>query len=528
MSKQVTQIPIPEKSPTNERISWWFENTFVRSAKRIINSVSVQLREILNFSLMDFAKDYERDLIVIAEPFFNEVLASPDIPDFVKAPIRKSLTGTSPAGLAVLAIIVPILAMALGEGLRGPIGRIVEGVFDQILRSRLLDPATLIILWRRDLLEETFLNDLLAKNGLNNTAIVALKAASVPLLDDNTMTQAFWREQISREYVTTILEKRGYNADYIHLWFVARDIIPAPQDLVSMAVREAFNDSVAARFGYDDDFPTEAAEWAEKQGLDTIWFRRYWRAHWALPGLVQVREMRHRGIINDDDVDIYLKAADIPSFWRENLSKWMFTEVTRVDVRRLYALGLIEYPDVYKRYLKLGYSSDDSALMTLWTIATYQEKERELTKSDILGMYKDGILNTQETETYLAALNYREADVSLLMARVDLNRIAEYEQQIIGNVKKLFMLGVYDRTNVFAELGKLDTPATFIHQSLEVWDLEKQGKVRIPAITQLRDMCKQGVISLGEFKTELENKGYQLKYINWYVQLWLGESEGEK
>lgn len=523
MVKQVTQIPIPEKPPAYERISWWFENTFVRSAKRIINSISGQLREILNFSLMDFAKDYERDLIVIAEPFFNEILASPDIPDFVKAPVRKSLQGTSPAGLAVLAIIVPILAMALGEGLRGPIGRIVEGVFDQILRSRLLDPGTLVVLWRRGIISEGRLNPLLWKNGLSNEAIVALKGLSIALPDDTTLTQALWRKQIDESYVRDILDKRGYDANYIGMWIEARRIIPSPQDLVSMSVREAFNDSVAARFGYDEDFPTEAAEWAEKQGLGQQWFVRYWRAHWTLPGLLQVREMYHRGIVKEGDVLLYLKAADLPAFWRENLVKWMYSEITRVDVRRLYDLGIIDYPDVYQRYLKLGYTSDDSTLMTQWTIATYQEKDRELTKSDILGMYKEGILNDDETRNYLSALDYRQADIELLMVRVELNRAAEYEKQIISNVKKLFMLGEYTRTDVFSALGKIDTPATFIHQSLQVWDLEKLAKVRIPTITQLRDMVKGNVISIGEFRLQLGHKGYDSQYIDWYVALWLEE-----
>jgi hypothetical protein len=309
----------------------------------------------------------------------------------------------------------------------------------------------------------------------------------------------------------------------IHFWKTIREVIPSPNELISIAVREGFNDSVAARFGYDEDYPAEAAMWAEKQGMRPKFFKAAWRAHWRLPGLVQVREMYHRGIVNEDNLRIYLKAADYPIFWRNAIIKWMDRVVTRVDARRMFAMGIWSPGRVYEHHRELGYNEKDATDLTEWVIANYIEEDRELTKTDILSMYQDGILNPTETETYLTVLDYRPESIALLMAHRDLKRDETYERQIISNVKALFIGGLYDRTDVFAKLGKIATPDTVIKQNLAVWDLEKERKVAVPTTTQLRDMVLKEVITVQEFITEMRNKKYPDKYINWYVSLWLGE-----
>jgi hypothetical protein len=456
-------------------------------------------------------------------PLANQLLAIPDLPAYIKYPIERAMSGESQAGLALLALMIPILMSGLQQGIGGPIGRIVEAVTDQVLRSRLLDPASLITLWYRGIITEGRLNGLLAKNGLNQEAMTALKQLGRPLLDDTALTNLLWRKDMSVSEVAEVLGKKGYNSEQIGHWINLRNVIPSPGELIGIAVREGFNDGVAARFGYDEDYPSDAAELAEKGGLSQKFFKAQWRAHWRLPGLVQVREMFNRNIITENDLMSYLKAADLPVFWRTAITQWIKSVVTRVDARRMYAMGIWTKERVFKHYGELGYSDDDAQDMTLWTQLNYLEGERELTKTDILGMYQDGILNVEETSIYLTALDYKPESISLLIAHRDLKREEEYERQIISNVRALYVGGMYDRTTVFAKLGVIGTPDAVIQQSLAVWDLEKERRVKLPSITQLRDMAQEGVITIPEFMDELRIKKYPEKYIRWYVSLWLSE-----
>jgi hypothetical protein len=523
MPRELTPIVINEETPQNKRIAWWFENTIIRAIKRLLGSIQLQIRQLLHFSITDFIEEFEQDLIPLLRPFVDTILSTEEIPEFIKAPIREAASGQHQAGLAILALIVPALEAGLSQGIGGPVGRITEAVFDQFLKSRLIDPGTLVALRQRNIIDYNHFRVLMWKNGLNDDAINALMQLAIPLFDDQTLTTLYWRGELSQDYVIRILKQKGYSDEQVPLWFQVRTIIPGPSDLVSMAVREAFNDNVARQFGYDEDYPAIAAEWAEKGGMKSEWFKKYWRAHWSLPGLVQVREMFHRGIITEDTVNIYLKAADYPSYWRKSIIQWMYQEITRVDVRRIYDLGLIGADEVYERYLKLGYNPDDSALMTEWTIAEYGEEERQLTKSDILSMYRDGILSVNESVDYLTLLNFKAHDIGLLLTHEDIKRQQNWEGKIISIVKEMFIGGIIDETEVFSELGKLDTPGAFIEQSIAVWRLEKKRKVVIPTTTQLRDMVLYEIISIDEFRLEMSNRGYSAKYIGWYEKLWFEE-----
>lgn len=521
MKRTITPIRIDEETPQHRRLSWWLENSLVRFLKRLLNSSFESLRELFNFSLTDFIEDIERELIPLIKPFADRLLSIPNLPEWIKSPIREAFSGQSPAGLIIIASIIPILVSGLSQGVSGPISRIIQGSIDMLLRSRLLDPATLISMWYRDLVTEDALNTMLAMNGVNNNDISRLKIANRPLMDDNTLTNLLWRKELSVEQVSTELGKRGFTPFQIHHWLNLRNIIPSPGELISIAVREGFNDSVAQQFGYDEDYPTVAAEWAEKGGLSQTFFKAQWRAHWNLPGLVQVREMFNRGIIEPDDLNAYLKAADIPTFWRDALSKWVKRVVTRVDARRMYDIGVWDDKRVYDHHLELGYNEEDAADMTSWVVLNYLDKDRELTKSDILQMYEDGILNIEEARAYLTGLDYKPHSVELLLIHRDLKREEKFERAIIANIKALYIGGLYDRTSVFSALGKISTPDAVIQQSLAVWDLERERKVRVPSVTQLRDMVLKDVISQDTFITEMRNKKYPDKYITWYVNLWL-------
>ena len=523
MPRIIVPIPKGEEPPANRRISWWLENALIRSMKGFLNDARDTLRDILTGGVTEFVEETELDLIEIIRPFAQMLLDIPGFPEEVKSPIREAMTGKHQAGIAVILGLVGALIGALASGAMSPISRLASYAADSAVHSLLFDPPTLMAMRLREIISEAEYNSLMSMNGASVTTSQHLAQLARPLLSIAELTQMKWRGLLADGNVKSELGHYGYNPAQQNFLVELMEVIPSPSDLVAMAVREAFNDETASTFGYDEDYPVEAAQWAEKTGMKPVWFKRFWRAHWNLPGLVQVREMFNRGIIDENELNIYLRAADIPPFWRKSLSQWFKSEITRVDVRRIYSLGLIDTPDVYQRYLRLGYNEEDSALMTQWTAAQYLEADRELTKTDILSMYEDGILNEDETVIYLSALDFRLDAISLLMAQRDLQRQAAYEKQIIANVKKLFVAGVYGRNDVYAELGKLDTPASFIEQSLDVWDLDIKAKVSIPTTAQLRDLAQMEIISHDRFREEMSKRGYTDEYVDWYYQMWLVE-----
>jgi len=135
-----------------------------------------------------------------------------------------------------------------------------------------------------------------------------------------------------------------------------------------MAVREAFTPEIAARFGQYQDLPPDFVEWVGKKGLSKEWAERYWAAHWSLPSPQQGFEMLHRGVINEGDLNMLMRALDIMPFWRDKLIQIAYRPLTRVDVRRMFALGVLDVSGVRKAYTDLGYNDYNADLMTDFTI----------------------------------------------------------------------------------------------------------------------------------------------------------------
>ena len=164
------------------------------------------------------------------------------------------------------------------------------------------------------------------------------------------------------------LRKIGIHGDYTDVYRTLAYQIPPVADIITMAVREAFTPDIAARFGQYDDYPEELTEWGQKKGLSEDWTKRYWAAHWGLPSPQQGFEMLHRGIIDQDELNMLLRALDVMPFWRSRLTAMAFRPLTRVDVRRMYKEGILDEAGVYKAYLDNGYTPENAERMTQFKI----------------------------------------------------------------------------------------------------------------------------------------------------------------
>lgn len=526
VNRELLPIVIDEDTPIYQRISWWIENTFVRVIKRAFNALQESIRSLVNFSLLDWFDELEDGLLNIIDPFIDDILEMEGVPESIRLMLTKTKQKESAASLIVMIVVIPLAMMLLRRAIDETIGETIAQLGRYATRPRIYTPGLAMEMLNREEIPYDQFEDHLRRGGWSNYAINAFLDLRHPHWDITELAEGYRRQTLEDGEVNERLAKMGFDDSFIRLWKENKRRIPSPAELVGIATREGFDDSVAARFGYDENLPEQAVSWAEKQGLDRHWFIKLWRAHWRLPGVAQGFEMFHRGILSQEELELLLRVSDIPSFWRNALIQLSYSVVTRVDVRRMYSLGVIDENGVYQRNLALGYSPSDARDLTDWTIASYAEKERELTKSDILGMYREGVLNEEETTGFLRALEYKTSDIILLVARQDLARQTEYETTVKKEVRLGYLAGIYDRSQVFGLLGQLDPPSGFIENALEIWDLEKRRRVKKPTVTNLRDFWLNDVISDVEIKQELTDLGYGDKYVQFYMSFWLKKYAG--
>lgn len=518
--KRLALIDVNESPPIGGRIAWHIENTLIRFVKGAFNQLGERLKNIISFAIEETLDVIEDGLLYMCKPILDEVLSVQGLPGWIKNPIVEARKGEN---VAAIAIIIPvIMAVIIGSvmALVAPISRRIQYEVEQVVESYRPPPETLVQMMNRGGKDRAWLQSYVTELGVSpelEQTYVDLVANRVP---DNVWGNAFLRGEIGEPELRTELRKRSMPAQDIDIFVNLLQIIPGPQDLIRMAVREAWNDNVATTFGYDADFPTEFGDWSEKIGLSREWAKRFWRAHWELPGVREGFEMLHRRIIDEAELKILLQARDIPTFWRDRIIELSYNPYTRVDVRRMYAAGVVSVQEVYENYLDLGYDDPHARKMTDWTIEEYGETGRELTKSDVIASYTDNIINEGQAVAMLNALGYVEGEVLILLARADLKRQAKYEKELTETVRVAFVGRRIEEDKVFAQLSALNPPAGFIEERLTIWRLQRERNLTRPSKADLKKLWIQGVIDDVTLKEEMLGRNYTNKYTDWYIQLW--------
>lgn len=299
----------------------------------------------------------------------------------------------------------------------------------------------------------------------------------------------------------------------------AWEIIPGPQDLFHLVAKEAFEPDMIAHIGLGDEFPEEQLEWLKKQGISKFWAEKYWFAHWDQPSIQMGYEMLHRKVIDEQELDMLFKAIEMPPFWRDKLKQVSYLPYTRVDIRRMFDLGVVDVKKVYENYQDLGYDDEHALEMTKFTIAYVDPEDKNLSKGEVLSAYIEKILTNEECFTLLRNLGYKEDQVAFIIATAEYDAVKKLEGAKIKVIKDRFILRLADKFETLRELSLLNLESGRVDLLIEQWDIEIFKDNKIPSKTDLEKFWLQLVITDDEWHVEMERIGYSTKYRNWYFQL---------
>lgn len=327
------------------------------------------------------------------------------------------------------------------------------------------------------------------------------------------------RKDPSLAGLDTDLRKIGIHPDYIDVYKTLAYPIPPVADIITMAVREAFTPAIAERFGQYEDYPPAFEEWAQKKGLSVEWSKRYWAAHWSLPSPLQGFEMLHRGVIDQSELNLLLRALDIMPFWREKLTKIAYRRLTRVDIRRMYRVGVLTEEQVYEAYLEQGYNERDARRMTDFTVKQTLATQSKFTARDVIAAYTKYMIDRSETITLLREVGVRPESIPFIISTAEYKRAWELTESRIAAIRNLYKKNVYNIDRAKSELLRLDMPAERVDTLMEQWYIDEKDKpVRLWTTAQTLGFIKDGLITAKRGRDELVDIGYDKEHIDIYMK----------
>jgi Arc/MetJ-type ribon-helix-helix transcriptional regulator len=280
------------------------------------------------------------------------------------------------------------------------------------------------------------------------------------------------------------LVKLGYTPEQIRLLDRLTEEYPSVSDIIRFAVREVFNEEVVAKYGYDQDIPQTYLEWAKKLGLSEEFAKWYWRAHWEIPSPSQAIELLSRGVIEPEDFDTILKIHDVAPYWRPRLLALAYDPYTRVDIRRMYELGLLDDQDLIKAAKAVGYATKDEVDRLKKLIGDPAVAEKLFVGS-------------------------AEAYAEWIKSEV----LEPWRNDIIRAIRKAYVNGLISREKAREYLMSVGFNERLLDVVLDMWDVAEALDALGDRVAELVEACKKGLIEVEAVVDELRRLGVEERVI---------------
>ena len=398
--------------------------------------------------------------------------------------------------------------------------------FRKCFPDQVMPPGDSIASFQHGLIPGSEAIENLRKQGLDGDDASTMIAAAYRVPEIQFLFSMWYREIITDDLLDWSLEALGFNPAWTDPFKEIALFIPPVQDLITMAVREVFTESVARAQGQFDDFPEDFATFAAKQGVKREWAERYWAAHWRLPSENMGFEMFHRGVIDEAKLRSLMTALDIMPGWRDELIAISYNPLTRVDIRRMHAMDVLDDDKTRTAYLAIGYSPENADLMLDFT-KRYNDADEiidvdvasDLTRSTIIGFYMDGIIERDIALGLMlqAGINVVAAELFLLNADFDLERKERKSvKDLIFDQFAFRQITFEVAVDKFNELN-----IEPIERELALLDLDKLNRRqnKIPSKADLGKFLTEGVINEDQYINNMILNGYSPTWANRYLEL---------
>jgi len=295
--------------------------------------------------------------------------------------------------------------------------------------------------------------------------------------------------------------------------------IPGTSDIVRFGLREVYDP--ARRSELLTERPgMEYYNQMLENGYNQYNSDSYWASHWTLPSVGLLNEMLHRGVIDDATWDRFVKYNDFDPAVRPWLKAISYKPYTRVDVRRMYDVGVLNDAELLQAYKDLGYNDEKAGNMALWTkvyIAVGELRARYskgwITKEELKQAFIDLGMSEAKAQTYTEKLVKSETDAAEGKQR-DLTK-----SDITRSVAK-GLISQSDGIERLVDLGYDEDEATFIIQNVVSEAVAEELAVdRDVSKTEIIEGVKLGIISRAESIPMIEKLGYTTDEANYILDL---------
>jgi hypothetical protein len=438
-----------------------------------------------------------------------------------------------------VAAIPAILAGAMGgmgmANMFPPVSRVIQHGLNRLWPNEIIGLNEAIEAYYRGIIDRENVNYELKSTGLSverQNWLLQLRQVVFNVVESIILWR---RDEISQDELNSRLLQNAIPESEIPLWVKFTETRPGVQDIIRFAVREVYSPEIAEKFGQFEGYEAVAAIASpdlKAVGIRLDDFRKQWGAHWELPSMQMGFEMLHRGIINEDELNMLMRALDVMPFWRDKVTQISYNPLTRVDVRRMHKLGILTDADLLQSYKDIGYNEVNAQRMADFTkqynanpesseeTLTDRDrgKQRDLTKDDILSGFADGLFSEQETGEIIYGLGYTQDEANFYISKVKYEQEKDTVNKLIAAYHTAYVGNIMSHNEISDKLGALNLAGQRVENLFNIWDIERSVRTQKPTKAEILTFLRKKIIDVPTAISELLGMGYAQRYVDMYLQ----------
>lgn len=363
------------------------------------------------------------------------------------------------------------------------------------MRHFILSPEILAQMWNRDIVDDQQGEYLAGKSGMSPEDFRRMTELGGEPPDTTSLILAWRRGIITEAQVDRALVQGPIRKEWIPVIKGLQEEPLSPSDTASAVTQ-----------GYIT--PEEGARRAALFGINAEDFRLIVESAGLPPGLEFAGEARNRGLITEAEWESMFLESRIKNRYIPLMAKMRVNLIPAETVRMMYRLGV--YPrDAARTTLQgHGYTTVDAEAMLALEDIRSTEGTKELSASQVVGLYLDELVSRETALQMLTASGYGNEEAEWRLAMADVDKMRRYVNAVVSKVRSAYVGSRIPVNDAISLLDQAGVAATQRDAMIDLWDIERDIVTSQLTTAQIQSALKKGFITSSGAYDRFLGRGY--------------------
>jgi hypothetical protein len=226
------------------------------------------------------------------------------------------------------------------------------------------------------------------------------------------------------------------------------------------------------------------------------------------PGIEFAAEAFNRGLITDRQWEELFLASRIKNKYIPLMRAMRTNAIPTETVRMMYRLGVYPRDAAKKVLLGHGFTDVDAEAQLALEDNRRTEVTKDLTRSQILGLFSDGIIPRGQAETMLRDMGFDEQETAWQVELVEMDKLRRFVNATVTRIRSAYVGGHFDEAQAADLLDQTGMAIEERDRVIALWDLERETVSASLTVAQVTSSVKKGILTFDEGMRRLVGRGY--------------------